>query len=327
MRSPWSHAPFDVGECMLCHVGGDTKNPGPIRTASANEICLACHEEIKRRMTTAAQTHAAAQENCVDCHNPHNSEFPKLLIKPPPALCFDCHRDIEKVATQSPVKHGALADERSCLNCHDPHAADVEHLLVALPYDSCVTCHSNDEMTDTQGKKLANIKKLLDENPVKHGPVAKKDCSACHQPHGSQNFRLLVEPYPAEFYSPYEPANYALCFRCHNDQIVATAKTTTLTKFRNGDANMHYLHVRGAKRGRSCRACHEVHASKKPHQIRDSVPFGKLGRELTVVYTPIPGGGRCAKTCHSARTYRYEPKPPTTERPRPGRHRWKKRHR
>ena len=68
------------------------------------------------------------------CHNPHNSERRKLLLKSVPQLCFECHSDIEDLATKSKVKHGALSTEKSCLNCHDPHAANVEHNLKALAY-------------------------------------------------------------------------------------------------------------------------------------------------------------------------------------------------
>ena len=47
------------------------------------------------------------------------------------------------------------------------------------------------------------------------------------------------------------------------------------TSFRDGDVNLHYLHVNKAKRGRTCRACHSTHASKHNVIIRDSVPFGR----------------------------------------------------
>ena len=137
---------------------------------------------------------------------------------------------------------------------------------------------------------LTNMKQLLAENPHQHGPVADKDCSACHNPHGGDNFRLLTKVYPAEFYSPYDPKLYALCFDCHEESMVKDPKTTTLTKFRNGDQNLHYVHVNKDERGRTCRACHEVHASKQAHQIRDAVPYGHTGYMLKVNFTQTPNG-------------------------------------
>jgi hypothetical protein len=84
---------------------------------------------------------------------------------------------------------------------------------------------------------------------------------------------------------------------------MANAKTTTLTKFRNQDVNLHYKHVNRKERGRTCRACHEVHAAKKPHQIRDAVPYGSSGWMLPVNYKQTSLGGQCEKTCHNTREY------------------------
>jgi hypothetical protein len=55
--------------------------------------------------------------------------------------------------------------------------------------------------------------------------------------------------------------------------------------------------------GRTCRACHEVHASKQPYQIRDSVPFGPSGFLIELHYTETPEGGTCEKTCHGRQSY------------------------
>ena len=85
--------------------------------------------------------------------------------------------------------------------------------------------------------------------------------------------------------------------------MVKDAKTTTLTKFRNGDQNLHFVHVNKDERGRTCRACHEVHASKQPHQIRDAVPYGHTGYLLKVNFTKTDTGGQCAETCHVTRSY------------------------
>jgi hypothetical protein len=85
--------------------------------------------------------------------------------------------------------------------------------------------------------------------------------------------------------------------------MLKDAHTTTLTKFRNGDLNLHYLHVNKDERGRTCRACHEVHAAKQKHQIRDGVPYGPSGYILKVNFTQTATGGTCERTCHAARSY------------------------
>jgi predicted CXXCH cytochrome family protein len=296
-----SHAPFQEGDCSLCHRNKDPKNPGPI-TTNVNAQCLGCHEDFASILARKA-AHAAAKENCCSCHNPHNSRQGKLLVEAGSALCLSCHEGIRTTMAQAKVKHDAMTTGAGCANCHNPHGANVEKLLVKLPMDLCVSCHDKDDLKDDQGKKLTNMKSLLAANKEMHGPIAQKDCSACHQPHGSANFRLLVKEYPDQFYSPYDPKLYALCYECHEETILAQPLTTTLTQFRNGNTNLHYIHVHKDERGRTCRACHEVHASKQKHQIRDAVPYGSKGWMLKVNYPQLPNGGMCDKTCHGERTY------------------------
>ena len=63
---------------------------------------------------------------CVTCHHPHTSEYPKLLAKRGNLLCFDCHKEkSEKVA----VNHAPVTSEKGCLSCHPPHAAKNKNLL------------------------------------------------------------------------------------------------------------------------------------------------------------------------------------------------------
>ncbi len=296
-----AHGPFSDGDCSLCHQRKDPSDPGPI-TKQVNLLCLDCHDDFAKIMARKS-THEPARVNCVTCHNPHNSKYPHLLVAESETLCLSCHTSISNLVANAQVKHDALSTGAKCVNCHNPHAANVEHLLTRLPYDLCVGCHGKDGVKDHNGRELTNMKALLDENPQRHGPVADKDCSACHNPHGGDNFRLLTKPYPAEFYSPYDPKLYGLCFDCHEDSMVKEPQTTTLTKFRNGDLNLHYVHVNKDERGRTCRACHEVHASKQPHQIRAAVPYGNTGYMLKVNFTQTPNGGSCAKTCHVTRSY------------------------
>jgi len=296
-----AHSPYVDGDCSLCHQRKDASDPGPI-IKPVNELCLDCHDDFAKIMARKS-SHVAARVNCVSCHNPHNSRQPKLLVAESGALCLSCHTAISNLVASAKVKHDALDQDAKCVNCHNPHAANVEHLLTRLPFDLCVGCHGKDGVKDHNGKVLTNMKTLLAENSAHHGPVADKDCSACHTPHGGDNFRLLTKEYPAQFYSPYDPKLYALCFDCHEESMVKDPKTTTLTKFRNGDQNLHYLHVNKDERGRTCRACHEVHAAKQIHQIRDAVPYGNTGYMLKVNFTQTPTGGTCAKTCHVTRSY------------------------
>jgi len=296
-----AHAPFEAGECQLCHANNDPKQPGPVIT-DVTTLCLGCHEEFPG-VLKRAHVHAPAQTACTNCHNPHNASYPKMLLQEGSQLCTGCHKPIAETMTSASVPHKALSSGAQCLNCHNPHASAVEALLVQLPFDLCLSCHNVDTMVGVNGKKLQNMKAWLDDNPDWHGPVRDKDCVACHQPHGGDQFRLLDGNYPKEFYAPYNPDVYDLCFTCHKEKAFSTARTDKLTRFRDGEKNLHFVHLQQPGRGRTCRACHEVHASKQKHHIRDGVPYGSGGWVLKINYEKTATGGSCAKTCHQERGY------------------------
>jgi predicted CXXCH cytochrome family protein len=84
--------------------------------------------------------------------------------------------------------------------------------------------------------------------------------------------------------------------------MITRPSGTGVTRFRDGESNLHYVHVNQEK-GRTCRACHEVHASKRPFHVRESVPFGSKGWLLEINFEALPDGGRCAPGCHEAKSY------------------------
>lgn len=297
-----SHAPFEDGDCKICHQNADPKNPGPVANTGIG-LCGSCHEEFAAIMARP-HVHRAARKTCVNCHNPHNANNAKLLIEEASRTCTtECHDDIGQAADAAKVKHKAVSTGAKCTGCHNPHASSVAKLLVAQPSELCLNCHNVDTMVGVDGRKLQNIKAWLGQNPEWHDPVRAKDCSACHLPHGGDHFRLLTEDYPKEFYAPYNPRAYALCFSCHREQAFSTAKTVTLTAFRDGDRNLHVVHLQQGARGRTCRACHEVHASTQQHHIRQGVPYGSSGWILKLNYKKTATGGSCAKTCHQEKSY------------------------
>jgi predicted CXXCH cytochrome family protein len=292
---------MDLEDCSLCHENSNPSDPGGLN-APVNEGCMECHDDYSDALSKSV-AHAPVLDKCTNCHNPHESLNPALLADKVQNLCLGCHEQMHSRIANKPVTHGVIDTERSCLNCHDPHSSDIEFLLTKLPFDLCVECHSSDAIVDHDGVRLTNFKQLLDDNKEWHAPVAAKDCSACHEPHGSDHFRLLIKDYPEKFYSPYDAELYALCFECHDDQIIADPKTVKYTQFRDGDLNLHYLHVNKSSRGRTCRACHEVHASNQANHVREGVPYGSSGWVLKLNYQRTETGGSCARTCHVEKTY------------------------
>ncbi len=293
------HGPVAVGECVTCHDPHASDLPKLVRKTGV-ELCQVCHVEMTQAMAEHRFTHAPVKADCTSCHSPHASPLRYQLKRSGAELCATCHQAVIDAATKAPVHHDALTMDRQCLNCHAPHTADLPAQLRATTRTLCLSCH-NKEVTTPTGP-IMNLAEWLAKNPDVHGPIRQDDCSACHQPHGSAQFRLLRKDYPPHFYSPFDPKNYELCFTCHEPDLVQVARTTTLTGFRQGDRNLHFVHVNRRDKGRTCRACHEVHSSQKPKHIRDAVPFGSWA--LPINYETQPDGGRCAPGCHKAYEYR-----------------------
>jgi predicted CXXCH cytochrome family protein len=243
--------------------------------------------------------HKPAEDSCVSCHSPHESDLPRVLLKKQPALCLECHDETAQRFAKFAVRHQALDRDRSCSGCHNPHASTLSRLLVAESADLCLKCHNRSFPREDE-PPLPDLAAELKDFPQWHGPVREKNCEGCHDPHGSAYFRLLTRDYPARFYAPFKEESYDLCFVCHSRDLVRQERSTD-TNFRDGDHNMHYLHVNREK-GRTCRACHAVHASKEPHHLRATTPFGKW--ELPVGYKKLPEGGTCATGCHVERAYK-----------------------
>ena len=92
-------------------------------------------------------------------------------------LCYNCHKDIEKLMGDAKVTHGAL-EKGVCTVCHTAHASDYPRQLKAGAKQICYTCH----------KELGiKVKKA----EFVHGPVKQDDCYACHNPHGSVKNRAF----------------------------------------------------------------------------------------------------------------------------------------
>ncbi|MBI5095235.1 MAG: cytochrome c3 family protein [Candidatus Hydrogenedentes bacterium] len=298
LKGEYQHGPAAVGACSVCHNPHSSAQEKLLRSPG-NELCATCHADLVKDMTSGANVHEPVRKGCVSCHNPHSGPKPKMLPGSTQELCAKCHEKQVKAAKESAVPHGPAAEDGGCTKCHTPHGSNNRPLLKAAQTDLCVGCH--DKPLEAGKTKLTNMKQLLADNKEWHGPIRDGGCTGCHEAHGGANFRLLKQPYPATFYSAYQPDNYALCFTCHEPMMAKEEFTKTLTGFRDGDRNMHFLHVNKADRGRTCRACHEVHASTHPRHIRESVPYGNWS--LPINFAITEQGGSCQPGCHAAKTY------------------------
>ncbi|MCG3180769.1 MAG: hypothetical protein BIFFINMI_03132 [Phycisphaerae bacterium] len=320
MNRKFLHGPVAAGACILCHEPHSSWEP-KLLIKPKDQLCVTCHADVVKKAEAARFVHEPVKKDCGQCHDPHSGDAKYQLKEAPPKLCLGCHADVRKQLTDAKVIHGQAPPQKNedgmpkvdaaahraqeeafgCLGCHSAHVSTLPKLQKAAQPDLCLSCH-NQTLIAADGSKLTNMAALLKDNPEHHGPIREGSCTACHQPHGAGTFRLLSHEYPQQFYAPFKLESYALCFDCHIPQLVLAEKGTGLTRFRNGDINLHWLHVNREK-GRTCRACHEVHASKRPFHIRDAVPFGDSGWMLEIRFEQTTTGGSCAPGCHQKRTY------------------------
>jgi predicted CXXCH cytochrome family protein len=294
------HGPVAAGACILCHDAHSSWEPA-LLTEPPRPLCLGCHDELRPDPVRDRYVHAPVADNCLGCHDAHASDDANHLHESSPALCYRCHAVMPETLAAADLVHGAVSAEGGCATCHRPHYSSLPALQGRTEADLCLECHDR-PITTVDGRVITDMEQHLDENPDHHGPIREGTCTVCHRPHESSEKSLLRRAYPPEFYAPYDLERYALCFECHIPAMVSSRHGTGATRFRHGDLNLHWLHVNRTK-GRTCRACHEVHASRNPFHVRDTVPFGSQGWMLEIRYERRPDGGTCTPGCHERLSY------------------------
>ncbi|MCJ7581747.1 MAG: hypothetical protein MUP98_14595 [Candidatus Aminicenantes bacterium] len=290
------HGPMATGNCAICHDAHSSNNVSLLKSPKET-LCVRCHID-KDYSGGEMHIHSPLKDGCEGCHDSHSSDHPFQLLAPAQDICQRCHEELMQNAGQVRFKHAIIEEGKKCANCHDPHGSVFEHNLLRDPLNLCLGCHDK-PIIGTDGKDY-NIARIVSRNPRKHGPVADGSCAGCHNPHGSNYYKILIQNFPEMFYTAFQEEKYNLCFQCHEFSLVRDERTQTLTNFRDGDRNLHYLHVNRDK-GRTCRACHEIHAGDLPNHIRHETPFGEWG--LPIGFQKLDNGGTCVSGCHKAFTY------------------------
>lgn len=278
------HKPVRDGNCGICHDPHASNHKSRLTDTGAN-ICFICHEEMVTGMTGKYIHEPILISGCTDCHDPHSGENDLRLRATAEEICITCHDEKKNEISQYTSKHDP-AEKGQCISCHSPHFSENEYLLLDKIDSLCFKCHKENS--------------IWKKRRFQHGPVVQGNCSACHNPHGSDNAYILRMSFPHKFYSAYEKGEYDLCFNCHKESIITAKETVTITNFRNGRINLHTLHV-NQKKGRTCRACHDVHASDQYYHIREEFLFGAVN--IPIEYSKTDTGGRCLPGCHKERRY------------------------
>ena len=297
------HSPYKNGHCTACHDPHESDFPGLLNGGTGIEHCRTCHEALVSTFESVKRSHLQIKRGCLACHNVHGTDYKGHVIASTGVLCLSCHEEIKVAIDGAAVSHDAVLTGERCLSCHDPHASNLPMMLREDQVSVCLECHA-DPLLSVDGREIPGLKSELTRKKFEHGPVKSGHCNACHSIHGAQHERLLKEPAPAILQGVFDIKHYALCFQCHTRELVLEERTWTATRFRDGDLNLHYLHVRAGDGGRTCTSCHAVHGSDLPLHISSFVRFEGSGWRMPVGFVKEEDGGTCSSGCHETLGYR-----------------------
>ena len=220
-----------------------------------------------------------ADQQCLECHNPHGTINKYFLKNIRAALCFTCHSELEGIASEGKIVHFPVK-KGECLSCHEHHESDLEfHLKRDTMLNLCLGCHN----------------KTIIEHEYMHEPVESGDCNACHSPHTSDHKGLLYlggkdlcltchEVRKEEFESKYvhEPVtkDCSLCHDPHGSNLQYHLKTAV-------DKDGKYLEYKKPLM-ETCLRCHR----KLDPEVANQIEKGKVKHDpvekgnCTVCHTP-----------------------------------------
>jgi predicted CXXCH cytochrome family protein len=175
----------------------------------------------------AKVTHDAVNQGkaCLNCHQPHASEFDKELVSDPVGACLKCHdkpiqvskdrtvKGVPEIGDPALHKHGAI-EKGDCSGCHTVHGGQQTRLLVAnydnkfyqpysdQAYELCFKCHSKElvkaDIPEPQTRFRDGNRNLHAVHVVNPGGNAAqgRNCRACHSIHASRVPQLINESVP-----------------------------------------------------------------------------------------------------------------------------------
>lgn len=183
LRMHWKGSQHEVEgvACVSCH-SVHTSNDPVMTKVTQTEVCLTCHEK-KRAEIHRPSTHPIVEGKtaCSDCHNPHGSNGPTLLVGATlNETCYTCHAE-----KRGPFLWEHEPVREDCSICHKPHGSVNESLLKNRGPWLCQQCHLEQFHPSTaySGTGLPGA-----NTPSGAQQMLGKNCLNCHvQIHGSNH--------------------------------------------------------------------------------------------------------------------------------------------
>jgi predicted CXXCH cytochrome family protein len=288
--------------CLVCHSG----------TVAAKNLEPEFNKFSAHAIRRTSGVHDAGEDvlnpgtrhvTCVDCHNPHaatatpatrpnatgalagvpgiaaNGSTLKRVTREY-ELCFRCHADSFNRGTptinrQHPQTNLRLAMAGSGASFHPVVAPgrnpNVPSLITPLTTGSliyCTDCHNNNQGPNVGGT----------------GP---------NGPHGSIYPPLLERNLALKDGGMESVAQYALCYKCHDQNQLLNGTGGTYAKV----ASLHRLHVKGVKT--ACTTCHDPHgAPRLTHLMNFNTDYAQASSGVLEFRDTGSFSGTCTLKCH-----------------------------
>ena len=286
--------------CLDCHTGdGPGKNvAADLKKFSAHPISLETDaHNAHENLVNPPVRHVT----CADCHNPHatrSAPGSKTSISGALAavagisaaggvlpavtheyeLCFRCHADSGARGPASVPRQLVQTNTRLQFNPGNTSFHPLESLgknssspslippLTTASLIGCGDCHNSDQSSATGG-------------------------TGANGPHGSAYAPILERRLLLTDGTPYNPNNFALCYKCHSSSVVDSGLATSWSG--------HRTHIEDYTA--ACTTCHDSHGSTQPHLVNFNTTYVQpLNRVLNYTATGL-NHGTCTLTCHDGK--------------------------
>jgi hypothetical protein len=106
-------------------------------------------------------------------------------------------------------------------------------------------------MTATDGHTIPNMKPTLTQSKFLHGPNRAGNCSACHDRISAEAATAAGASFPQDvLYEIRAWRSMTFASPAMRRAWCSARRPTTLTNFRDGDKNLHFMHVNREEKGR-----------------------------------------------------------------------------
>ncbi|MGH8262318.1 MAG: DmsE family decaheme c-type cytochrome [Steroidobacteraceae bacterium] len=177
--------------CTSCHEV-HTHRERVLTKSTQPEVCFTCHAP-QRAQFRRVSTHPVhdGEMACSDCHNPHGSLGPKLMVNDGVnETCYVCHAE-----RRGPFLWEHSPVNEDCTICHTPHGSNNTPLLKVRAPWLCQECHSSDHSgpmnsaANLPAGAATTVGGLLPlGNRVPRSQMNGHNCMSCHAlVHGSNN--------------------------------------------------------------------------------------------------------------------------------------------